>query len=444
MGNLNSIVLAPWFKFLVIVLFGSGCIGVASVERSDFVALILLVSGMFLIYLLVISRRSNMNIYWVLVSGILFRLLFFDHTPQLSDDYFRFLWDGRLTALGENPYETKPENISPEAVIFNYNGEELLDMNSLSYYSVYPPVCQIIWATSDLFSSHQMKWGIHYLRGFVWLMEIGTMFLLVSLLRKNPHSVAIYAWNPLVIIEFSGNLHPEFIMVFFMVLAWYLWNRKWHTASAAAFGLAVSAKLIPLIIIPFLVVRIGWKKTIVFALVSGIIVLITFVPFLTPALVANCGSSLDLYFRNFEFNGSIYYISRSIGEWIYGYNTIHHLGPILSLIAFICILMLAFKKSLHFFVALGWAFTVYLLFSTTVHPWYIATLVVFAAFTRQKVAIVWSLVAFLSYSHYSVDPGREFFPLIALEYTAVFLAMWWDWRHKAELSPACLFAGQLN
>jgi len=65
--------------------------------------------------------------------------------------------------------------------------------------------------------------------------------------------------------------------------------------------------------------------------------------------------------------------------------------------------------------------TVYFLLSTTVHPWYLATLVLLSVFSNYKYVIVWSLVIVLSYLAYANKDNTENLWLIGIEYSIVFL-----------------------
>ncbi len=92
------------------------------------------------------------------------------------------------------------------------------------------------------------------LRTVVLLVELGSMILIWKLLKAwNLHSrnLMLYALNPLVIVEFAGNLHGEVFMVFFLLLSLWLLAIKRNWLSAGAFGLSAATKLLPLMFLPF-------------------------------------------------------------------------------------------------------------------------------------------------------------------------------------------------
>ena len=142
---------------------------------------------------------------------------------------------------------------------------------------------------------------------------------------------------------------------------------------------------------------------------------------------------MGLWFNNFEFNASIYYIAREIGYSITGYNEIKIIGKILPVIALLIILYFSFfKKNVtipKLTSSILIAFTCYLFLSTTVHPWYLATLLVLCVFTEYRFPLIWSFVIILSYLSYlgigTADKSENLW-IIGLEYTIVFSAFIWE------------------
>ena len=148
---------------------------------------------------------------------------------------------------------------------------------------------------------------------------------------QKPQSLALWYWlNPLVILEFTGNLHFEGLVIFFTLVGIYLFekNKKW--GSAVGFGLAIGTKLLPLIYLPFLFLKGLYEKKWLIAILSGVVGLLTLLPLLDETFISAMSESLDLYFRSFEFNASIYFVARAIGYWIYGYNNIALIGPLFN------------------------------------------------------------------------------------------------------------------
>jgi len=216
--------------------------------------------------------------------------------------------------------------------------------------------------------------------------------------------------------------------------------------SAVAFSLSIATKLIPLLFLPFLIKRLGWKKSILYFIIIGISFLLLFLPFIDRQLIQNISSSIDLYFQKFEFNASIYYLIRWIGFQVKGYNIIQSVGPWLALSVFLSVMILLWKEKRiterNFFFMMQWSLLIFLLLSTTVHPWYITTLVMLSVFTEMRFAIVWSLVVILSYATYQTQPYNENLWLTTAEYAIVFAAIIYElvmrWYKEKEITNTSL------
>ena len=288
------------------------------------------------------------------------------------------------------------------------------------------------------------------MKSFIFLSEIGSILLIVKLLQKYnlpKKNVLLYALNPLVILELTGNLHFEAIMIFFLLLAIYLILENKFILSALCFGCAVGAKFLPLMFLPLLIRHIGFKRTLYYSLIIGLLIAVLFLPFIGKDLVMNLSSSIDLYFQKFEFNASIYYVVRWIGFKIYGYNIIATAGVILSSFTFLFIIWLAIKEKRGCWEKLPqsmlFALSIYFIFATIVHPWYITTLIALSVFTKFKYAIVWSCFIVLSYITYETEAYNENLLLVLIEYLAVFGWFAYEWR-KSSLRTASMPAVDLS
>ncbi|MBA3972097.1 MAG: hypothetical protein H0X46_08130, partial [Bacteroidetes bacterium] len=324
-----------------------------STERTNFQQLIALFGLLFGGYFYLITANLNEKlIKQSIIIAILFRLSLLFMVPNLSDDYFRFIWDGRLSVQGINPFAVMPSAFinSPEAALAGLDHKLFASMNSQGYYTIYPPVLQFIFFTSAKLFSSNILGSVIVMRMFIIAAEIGSIFLLSSILKKlnlpSP-KVLFYALNPLVIIELTGNLHFEALMIFFLLLSVFLLMKEQLTLSAAAFSLAICSKLLPLMLLPLLLKKIGFQKSMRFYFTCGISTVLLFVPFIDKTFIGNILSSVGLYFHSFEFNASIFYIVRWAGFETLGYDVIGKAGTILSVIALLGICSVAiFQKGL--------------------------------------------------------------------------------------------------
>ncbi len=386
------------------------------------------------------------------VAAVLFRVILLLAPPHLSDDYARFAWDGRLLSHGFNPYLYLPRSllgtdIAKAAVL---DTDLFSRLNSTDYFTVYPPLNQAFFGLAAWLGGNNLSATVIWLRVPILLAEIGTIWLLPRLLKRvgqNPNYALIYTLNPLVILELTGNIHFEAVVIFFCVWAVWLLVRAVRRVgnyfpSALLFSLAVATKMLPLIGLPLLIRYLGWRKGLIYSGIVGVLTVAMFLPFASLELIQNVGSSLNLYFQKFEFNASIYYLVRKAGYWLRGYNVIQQVGPWLSLMTFLGILWLAFGRTkITIGTRLLLTLTLYFAMATTVHPWYITLVVMASVFTPFRYPLVWSALVWASYATYQREPYAENLWLTMAEYTAVLgigLLEWWQYRNKQQTESANL------
>ena len=417
-------------KYLqTLVLLAGMTIGFAclayDVHRNDAYMVIGAFAFLFLGYFFLVKQKALFNWKTWIWIGLGLRLIFIASGPALSDDFYRFIWDGRVLIEGENPYLVLPHDYleSPDDAFAKKLERDLYHgLNSKHYYTIYPPVNQCCFAIAAFLGDGNVNAELLYLRLIILLGEAALLFLLakiLSILQRPREDLVWYALNPLVIVELSGNLHFEGMVLLFLAAALlYFIRGKWG-ASAVLFALAVGTKLLPLMLLPALIPILKQRTAAYFGVVLAGLGLL-FLPFMSQALFANWGSSLDLYFQKFEFNASIYYLVRWVGSLFLGYHPpIAVIGPILSVISLLIILYIALKSKFSFFQKTVLIYSVYLLLTTTVHPWYLVSLVFFTSLTKWRFAALWSFLAVLSYSHYANGGFNENYWLIGLEYGAL-------------------------
>jgi len=313
-------------------------------------------------------------------------------------------------------------------------------LNSPQYYSIYPPVNQLVFWLSTGFSVENLWINVLLLRIIILGLELMGFLFFIKLLKSTGSNIGSSYWywaNPLVIMEGIGNLHFEVIMVAFIAAALFNLNKGRTVLSGIFLTLSIGVKLIPLMWLPFLKSIGTSKKTILLILMTLILSCILFLPVLGPGYQQNFVSSLDLYFHSFEFNASIYFLERAIGWWVLGYNAISFIGSlnfILILIAFGLLFIRSRKEGAVSFIHLMLiSYSIYLAFATTVHPWYIIPLVFFGACSGYRYPILFSFLAIFSYEAYAHDPLVENPWLLILEYLPVYIYAIFEFRQRKNL-----------
>ncbi len=389
----------------------------------------------FILFALLIGLTTRTNFTDKQLKGWLFfamisRIMLLVAIPQLSDDYFRFLWDGKLLLSGINPYQFTPEEILPTLLTMDsHYFQGLFDkLNSPNYFSVYPPANQLIFALASLIGGEGILLSIVTLRLVVIGFEAGVVILLWKLAHLIPvhrKQVLLYALNPLVILEITGNLHFEGVMLFFVLLCLYSFLKN-EKRLGVWFGMAVGVKLTPLILGLIWLRYLKRNQIPVFILGSGFTIFFLSIPLL--GMFPNFVKSLQLYYGKFEFNAGIYYLIRNISMWWIPYNPIAYISPIMTGLAGILIIWIAWKKPLPtIFANVAFTYLVYLLLHTVVHPWYLIVPLGISVLTPFRIFHVWSFVVFLSYASYASPDTRESPILLLLQYGAILGAGYFDY-----------------
>ena len=398
------------------------------IDRAD-AGLVIGAYGILAFLFLVQWADLKIGIKQIIALGFLLRLVYLVAVPELSDDVFRYIWDGFMSTQGISPYE-----ILPSDWITATSGQAFQELypllNSPDYYSIYPPVLQLFFVAAAWLSNGNVLSAIIIFRVFVLFAELGSMLLMVKLFsafNMNKRNLLLYALNPLVIVEFTGNLHGEVFMVFFLLLSLWLLTSRLVWVSALAFAGAVGVKLLPLMFLPFYIKRLGWLKAVGYGSLVGLISLLMFLPFWSEGLVLNTLDTLRLYFTTFEFNASIYYIIREIGFQVKGYNIIGMTAIWLPRVVLILILLLALfnkgKQPSGLPKMMMFAWFIYYALATTVNTWYVAVLAAFLPFVKYRFALIWLLLVPLSYHAFGNADYVESLWLIVLEYVPVYLLL---------------------
>tara|TARA_R110002050_G_scaffold157357_2_gene285947 strand:+ start:8628 stop:10058 length:1431 start_codon:yes stop_codon:yes gene_type:complete len=446
--------------------------------RTDYVKLIMLYGALFfLFYKLIHLFKNNISFLTYLAFG--FRAVFILAIPNLSQDFYRFIWDGRMILEGFNPYLFTVESFISKGVSPVTQAQELytgMGVLNASHFTNYPPINQLCFVIAGLFSGNSILGSVIIMRLLIIFADFGTLFFGKKLLEKlnlPAHNIFWYVLNPFIIIELTGNLHFEGIMIFFLIWSLYLLCiGKWPWA-AVVLALSISTKLIPLIFLPlffqvftkrngianetkqsvsknkfasslfphnhkkWIPAFAGMTRLMGFYSIIGITTLLLFLPFYSTDFISNYTQTVALWFQKFEFNASLYYIARQIGYVFRGYNEIAIIGKVMALLVVLFTLIISFfrknKTTIELITAMLLVLSFYYFTTTTLHPWYVATLLILSVFTKYKFPLVWSFVIILSYLAYiniNKQDKSENLWVIGLEYTIVYSVFIWDIFYK--------------
>ncbi len=382
------------------------------------------------------SRIEKFRIWIVFGLGLAIRIALIFAVPNLSDDYYRFTWDAHVHAQGISPFEFTPEEYLeafPEdqkaQELFAANSENFrTGMNSKRFYSVYPAINQWVYQISFAIGSPN-EGNLIVMKIIMVLFEVLSFFLIariLSLLGRPELSISWYWLNPLVIIEFVGNLHFEGIAMAFLLFGFYHLLKKNSWNSAVGVGLAIATKINPMFLAMVSLKEWKFKRLILWGAIIAFVSTILFLIYPGVSYVENYRKSLRLYVYVFQFNDmplNLLYMIRHI----IGGKTIGVVLTILPIIAMLAILSLNFLK-------VQWkasermilAYAIFFLLSTTVMPWYILMMLPFAVFSKWKSPIIWTYTIFWTYYFYDPEGSGQIDWVVCAEYVILIGTLIYD------------------
>ena len=253
-------------------------IAVRSKGASDIVWFLKLVLIQLIIYFAVVwlslrTKDSRQILLLGLIFAALFRISILFSPPYLSDDVYRYVWDGRVQSAGINPYRYIPADESlaklrDDRIYPNINRREYAR-------TIYPPVAEGVFLLITRISE-SVTWMKAAMVGF----EAITVWALIQLLVSFGFArqrVLIYAWHPLVVWEFAGSGHLDAMVIAFIALALLAHRKRRETLTVVLLACATCVKLFPAALFPAFYKRWSWKMPLTF--VATIVV--AYLPYLS-------------------------------------------------------------------------------------------------------------------------------------------------------------------
>jgi hypothetical protein len=233
-------------------------------------------------WLVVHTKDSRPLLLLGLIFAALFRLSIVFSAPYLSDDIYRYIWDGRVQSTGINPYRYIPADealasLRDEKIYPNINRRD-------SAHTIYPPVAQGTFLLVTRFSE-----SVTWMKIAMVGCEAIAVWALIQLLASfgfAKQRVLLYAWHPLTVWEFAGSGHVDALAIAFIALALLARRKQRETLTGFLLACATSVKLIPVILFPAFYKRWSWKMPLAFVATIAI----TYLPYLSVGPMRALGS----------------------------------------------------------------------------------------------------------------------------------------------------------
>ena len=337
-----------------------------------------------------ISLRKQALLFWGVAVAL--RLIVLPLEP--GDDFWRYQWEGKIQHAGFNPYTQPPDD--PALADLRAEFPNWYKINHRHFRAIYPPGAELVFAGLSRIGDHPLLYK--FLFTAADLATAGILLLLLPPAVRYAFA-AWYAWNPLVVYCFAGSAHFDSLMVLPMMAGVLLLTRfeaadnareKWLLAlgASALFGIAISVKLIPLLLLPLCAFALR-KRAVTIAVSLAI-----------PALLSVLYGypRIDIW----ESLGSFAYVTRlnDMFWWIieetvwpnprqknYHYHRV--------IIVVVCAVSLLFFRNWK--RGMLWVLGVALILSPVLHPWYLTWILPLAAW---RMAQPWQLLSVTIFAYF--------------------------------------------
>lgn len=317
-------------------------------------------------------------IFAVVGFAVLFRATLFFSAPSLSDDIYRYVWDGMLVNHGVNPYQYAPgaPELSPlrDALYERINHKDI--------GTPYGPVLMGVFAAVESVAHSVYAMKVPFL-----VFDILVILLLLRLLdlAGRPRAqVLIYAWNPLAVVEVAGSGHNDTAAVFLLLGAIYLLMRAHGRSGAFGLAAAIATKYFALLFLPAVWKRLDRTKWLILLLGLALF----FSPFFS-VLDSHLASVLTVG-AHWRFNDSLFALLNLITNSPVVTRTI-------AAAIFAAVAIAVYRSGAPVLKGVLWLIGAALLLTSTLHPWYLLWLLPFLCFYPQRAWMLLTGLIMLSY-----------------------------------------------
>ncbi len=395
-----------------------------------FIELALAAGVIYLIALFGFTRTKATRATTILLvfAAIAFRAPLWPMEPTLSDDLQRYRWEGKVQTEGLNPYAIAPND--PRLVGMRDRYYEVMPGRELP--AIYPPATELLFRATWKIFPGPTAFKIPFA-----LADVLVLLLLAWMFRRaedRNFRIAIYAWNPLVIVEFAGSGHNDVLALLGIVGGLALMKKRPALASVPV-ALGAMAKVFPAVLVPVWIRRAGWpeKRTGWWAAAfAGAAMLLVLAPYWNA--LGMFRANLGYYEATWKnYHASLY----TVVDWLTGGTT-----KIPALVG-VCAswglaFWLAWKKAEPTRAAYLLIGTI-LAFGPNGYSWYFTWIVPLLCFFPNPAWLMLTVLQFLSYNvliGYGILAIFKFDPLmqwlVYAPFYALLLVNWWMARKKGK------------
>ena len=198
-----------------------------------------------------VSLPERLAVRVVVLGGVGLQALALRVRPWSTDDFLRYVWDGRVLLSGVNPYRYPPGDPALAALRdpWLFPDGQMPALNPPTERTIYPPIAQAFFGGAEALPGGDGRGLV--LQALLAVVAILTSLMIISARRaqgRDPRRVIWWAWCPTVILEAGGNAHIDTLAALFVVGAVMAAARHRSVWSGLLVGLATGTKLIPVLV----------------------------------------------------------------------------------------------------------------------------------------------------------------------------------------------------
>ena len=293
----------------------------------------------------------------IILFGIIFRLTLFPTINTTSPDVSRYLWEGKILYHGYNPFILSPDDTQ----LAKFHNDLYDKVTYKDMPAIYPPVAQGAFVLAYLISGEALT-GLKVIYLAFDLLIIFMILKLLYIKKIDLNNIILYAWMPLILLEYFVNTHLDLVGIFFMISFIFLMEKNKVIGASVFFTLAFLTKMYPIILLPLIFKKAGVRKSLYFLLIFLFLSLVIYIPFIYKD--TSVFSSLSTYLQKWQFNSSVYYLLK----YQLGNEQLARLLCSGGFIISVGIISFFYKD---FLKASYTIFICLIIFSTTLYPWYL-------------------------------------------------------------------------
>ena len=339
----------------------------------------------------------------------------------LSDDVYRYVWDGKIATAGINPYEYPPN--APELVEFQ--DEKIYPkINHRRLQTIYPPVAQSLFTTGYIIGQGSPL-GFQFIAALLELLSLLSLIGWLRQLEVKRSNLLLYLFSPLVLIEFYQSTHIDICGLPFLIAGMISLGQRRYGWTGMLLALSALVKFNALFIVPVLLFHLTGRERLRFAGAFALTVLFCYTPYLFWGSGVALGS-LGAYLTDWQFNGSVFLVLEQ-GLGIPGARYIVA-GLFVAWLLFLTI------RKMDIYDKMFWSLGGYLILTPVFFPWYFVWIFPFILRRISWAFVVLSGTTLLSYHVWLGQyAGGKWEPIIwlgVLSYIPFYLFLIWPGRFR--------------